>query len=163
MDVVSLIRIAKAKSASDLHMSAGSPAMLRVHGILVPAEDTVPLTPQDMQEAFNQLTSVEQKAEFAKQWELDFGYSVPNLVRVRCNAAMTKGYHQPGDASHRQFHSRHRYPAHSGVVQTIDPETARHAGHQRAHRQRQVHYAGGDDQLSEPAGEPPGSDHRRPD
>jgi twitching motility protein PilT len=92
MDVITLIRIAKAKNASDLHMAVGSPSMLRVHGFLVPAEeDTPPLTAEDMQEAFNQITTDAEKAEFEKNLELDFGYSVPELVRVRCNAGMQRG------------------------------------------------------------------------
>jgi twitching motility protein PilT len=91
MDVVSLIRIAKSKNASDLHMTVGSPSMLRVHGELVPAEDTIQLTPDEMQEAFNQITTEDEKAEFYKNKELDFGYTVPEVVRVRCNAAMQRG------------------------------------------------------------------------
>jgi twitching motility protein PilT len=90
-DIISLIRIAKYRNASDLHMSAGSPAMLRVHGILVPAEDPIPLTPEDMQIAFDTLTTDAEKASFVNNLELDFGYSVEGLVRVRCNAALNRG------------------------------------------------------------------------
>jgi twitching motility protein PilT len=91
MDVVALIRTAKQKKASDLHMSAGSPAMLRIHGSLVPAIDSTLLTVEDMQAAFDQITTDDEKAEFAKNLELDFGYSVTDLVRVRCNAARQRG------------------------------------------------------------------------
>jgi twitching motility protein PilT len=91
MDAVSLIRIAKARGASDLHMAVGSPAMLRINGVLVPAEDLIALTPEDMQEAFNQITKDDEKIEFQKNFELDFGYTVPNLVRVRANAALQRG------------------------------------------------------------------------
>jgi twitching motility protein PilT len=91
MDVIRLIHLAKAISASDLHMSVGSPPIFRVHGELVPAESNTPLTAQDMQEAFYQITSDEQKVEFKKKLELDFGYSVPDLVRVRVNAAWQRG------------------------------------------------------------------------
>jgi twitching motility protein PilT len=91
MDVVALIRIAKSRGASDLHMAVGSPSMLRIRGSLTTAEDTPPLTAQDMQEAFDQITTDDEKAEFRKNLELDFGYSVPELVRVRCNAAMQRG------------------------------------------------------------------------
>jgi twitching motility protein PilT len=90
-DIITLIRIAKLKGASDLHMSAGSPSMLRVNGNLVPAEDSHLLTPEDMQKALNALTSDAEKAYFAANLELDFGYSVEQLVRVRCNAAFNRG------------------------------------------------------------------------
>jgi twitching motility protein PilT len=91
MDVINLIRVAKQRNASDLHMSVGSPAMLRVHGGLVPATDEGLLTVEDMQQAFDQLTLDEEKKEFAKSKELDFGFSVPDLVRLRCNAALQRG------------------------------------------------------------------------
>jgi twitching motility protein PilT len=65
--------------------------MLRLRGELVPAENNTLLTAQDMQEAFNQLTSEEQRATFKKELELDFGFSVPDLVRIRCNAAWQRG------------------------------------------------------------------------
>jgi twitching motility protein PilT len=91
MDIVELIRIAKSRGASDLHMSAGSPAMIRLHGSLVPAADESPLTPEDMQIAFNQLTSDAEKSAFSRNLELDFAYSVEDLVRVRCNAAYYRG------------------------------------------------------------------------
>jgi twitching motility protein PilT len=91
MDIIELIHIAKERRASDVHMAVGSPSMLRVHGDLVPAEDTIPLTASEMQEAFNQLTTENEKAEFNKNLELDFGYSVPDLTRLRCNAAMQQG------------------------------------------------------------------------
>ena len=49
------------------------------------------MTAEDMQEAFNQITNDKQKAEFQKNLELDLGYSVPDVVRVRCNAAVQRG------------------------------------------------------------------------
>jgi twitching motility protein PilT len=93
MDVVTLIRLSKSIGASDLHMSIGSPAMLRVNGELVPAQatDSLTLTAEEMKEAFDQITTDAEKEEFYKNLELDFGYSVPGLVRVRCNAAMQRG------------------------------------------------------------------------
>lgn len=92
MDVAALIRLAKARNASDLHMSVGMPPMLRIHGALVPAEEGAPaLTAEDMKEAFDQMVTDSQGQEFYKNLELDFGYTVPGVVRVRCNAAFQKG------------------------------------------------------------------------
>lgn len=89
--VTDLIRIAKYKGASDLHLSAGSPAMLRIHGSLTPAMDETPLTADEMKEALNQITTEAERAEFYKNLELDFAYTIPDVVRVRCNAAMQRG------------------------------------------------------------------------
>jgi twitching motility protein PilT len=91
MDIVELIRIAKARNASDLHMSVGCPTMLRIHGELVPAIDDTLLTADNMKEIFNQMTNDHEKKDFYENLELDFAYSVPDLVRVRCNAAMQRG------------------------------------------------------------------------
>ena len=90
MDILELIRLAKSRNASDLHLSVGAPAMLRVNGELVPASNLTALTAEDMEEAFNKLTTPEEKNEFHKNMELDFGYSLENLVRLRCNAALQK-------------------------------------------------------------------------
>ncbi len=92
MDIIELVRIAKLRKASDLHMSVDSPPMLRVHGDLVPATpDPEPLTASDMEEAFHQLTNEKEQAEFEDNKELDFGYSVETVTRLRCNAARQKG------------------------------------------------------------------------
>ena len=91
MDVIALVLLAKRRGASDLHLSVGSPSMLRLHGELVPAENDGLLTAQDMEEAFAQLTSDVERAKFKKERELDFGFSVQNLVRIRCNAAWQRG------------------------------------------------------------------------
>jgi twitching motility protein PilT len=91
MDVIELIGLAKSRNASDLHLSVGSPSMLRVHGDLVPAEDEVLLTPEDLQLAFDRITTEDEKKEYNQNLELDFGYEVPGLVRLRCNAARQRG------------------------------------------------------------------------
>jgi twitching motility protein PilT len=87
MDVVNLIHLAKERGASDIHLAVGSPAMFRVRGDLVMAENPELLTQTEMQLAFDTLTTEAEKAEFNKNYELDFAYSVPDLVRLRCNVA----------------------------------------------------------------------------
>jgi twitching motility protein PilT len=91
MNIIDLIHIAKSRNASDLHLSVGSPSMLRVHGDLVPAVDSTLLTAEDLKKAFDMITNDDEKNEFYKNLELDFGYSIQDLVRLRCNAAMQKG------------------------------------------------------------------------
>ena len=90
MDIIPLIRLAYARGASDLHLAAMSPPDLRIDGAITSISDT-PLTPDETRQAFDQLTTAEEKEEFARDLELDFAYSVPDLVRLRCNAAMHRG------------------------------------------------------------------------
>jgi twitching motility protein PilT len=52
-----------------------------------PVEEMEPLTPDDIEEAFRQITTEEQRANFSRDLELDFGFSVPGVGRIRCNAA----------------------------------------------------------------------------
>ncbi len=91
MDIFSLLNLAKAKAASDLHLVAFSPPMLRVNGSLEPVADTAQLTPDDIDQAFTQITTPEERADFQNCLELDFGITLPDVGRVRCNAARQRG------------------------------------------------------------------------
>jgi len=87
MDISSLVRLAAEKGASDLHIVASSPPLLRVKGAMQPVANMEPLTPDDTDQALNQITSEKQKTDFERNLELDFGYTVPGVARIRCNAA----------------------------------------------------------------------------
>ena len=91
MDIFSLLNLAKAKAASDLHLIAASPPMLRVNGSLEAIADMPLLTPDDINQAFVQITTPEEREDFHHHLELDFGYSLPDVGRIRCNAARQRG------------------------------------------------------------------------
>ena len=91
MDILSMLRLAATKGASDLHLVASSPPQLRIHGALQSVADMQTLTPDDMQQAFHQITTDEQRAIFERLYELDFGYTIPDVGRIRCNAARQRG------------------------------------------------------------------------
>ena len=90
MDVFELLRLGKSKQASDLHLVVGSPAAFRINGSLEP-DGVGPLTAEDINEAFLQLTMPEEREEFHRHLELDFGYTLPDVGRLRCNAAQQRG------------------------------------------------------------------------
>jgi len=91
MDIFPLLHLAISKGASDLHLVAYSPPLLRINGMLGPAADMLPLTPDDINQAFNQITSDKERADFHRCLELDFGYTIPEVGRLRCNAAKQRG------------------------------------------------------------------------
>jgi twitching motility protein PilT len=91
MDIFALLRTGKSRRASDLHMVAASPASYRIDGSLEPANGIAPLTAEDINEAFLQLTSPEEREQYHRQLELDFAYTVPDVGRIRCNAAQQRG------------------------------------------------------------------------
>ncbi|HSW57633.1 MAG TPA: ATPase, T2SS/T4P/T4SS family, partial [Dehalococcoidales bacterium] len=90
MDIIRLILMAKVKGASDIHLAVGSAPMCRIRGDLV-SFDAALLTVEDMERAFNELTTEAEKAVFKNNLELDFAYSVPDVVRLRCNVARQRG------------------------------------------------------------------------
>jgi twitching motility protein PilT len=91
MDILSVVHLASEKGASDVHIVAFSPPLLRVKGTMQPVAEMQSLTPDDIAQAFKQITSEEQRASFERNLELDFGYSVPDVGRIRCNAAKQRG------------------------------------------------------------------------
>jgi twitching motility protein PilT len=91
MDIFSLIRTGKSRQATDVHMVVGTPAAFRINGTLEPANGVAPLTAEDINEAFLQLTTPEEREEFHRHLELDFGYTLPEVGRLRCNAAQQRG------------------------------------------------------------------------
>ncbi|MFC1865443.1 type IV pilus twitching motility protein PilT [Chloroflexota bacterium] len=91
MDLVKLLHDAKSLEASDLHMVVGTPPMVRVNGSLSSMNGHEELTATEVNEAFLQITSPEERDHFHTKMELDFGYSIFEVGQFRCNAAMQRG------------------------------------------------------------------------
>ncbi|MEE8413870.1 MAG: PilT/PilU family type 4a pilus ATPase [Dehalococcoidales bacterium] len=91
MDILSIIRLAAESGASDVHIVASNPPIFRINGALQPATGLGPLSPDEIDRAFSQIASDEQKSVFEHEFELDFGYSIPDVGRIRCNAARQRG------------------------------------------------------------------------
>lgn len=91
MDILKLLRTAKDKAASDVHLVASSPPLLRIDGSLHAINGASPLNGEEIKQAFNQLTTPEQQADFDKNLELDFGYTMPDVGQLRGNAAKQRG------------------------------------------------------------------------
>jgi twitching motility protein PilT len=70
--------------ASDLHLTAGVPPTLRVHGRLLRL-DYKPLTPEDVRALAFSMIREDQRKKFELERELDFGYSQKGIGRFRCN------------------------------------------------------------------------------
>ncbi len=90
MNIDDMLRIVVERHASDLHLKTGSPPVLRIHGALTPYDDSR-LTPEDMAEVLEHMTTEEQREAFARDMELDFAYSISGLARFRVNAAFQRG------------------------------------------------------------------------
>jgi len=90
MEIFSLIQFAKSEGTSDVHLVASSPPMLRTDGLLEAMPDAPPMTPDDIENALEQITSPAEREQFRNHLELDFGYTVPDVGRLRCNASMQR-------------------------------------------------------------------------
>jgi twitching motility protein PilT len=73
------------RQASDLHLTAGSPPMIRHHGKLH-ALDYPSLTPQTTREVIYSILTNDQRQRLETDWQIDFAYSIPGRARFRVNS-----------------------------------------------------------------------------
>ncbi|MEA2142691.1 MAG: twitching motility protein PilT, partial [Solirubrobacteraceae bacterium] len=85
-DFADLLMDVIARKASDLHLTAGAPPMIRVRGRLIPLEGYPRLSTTDTREVVYSILSNDQRQKFENDWQLDFAYSVPGHARFRVNA-----------------------------------------------------------------------------
>ncbi|MGK0570463.1 type IV pilus twitching motility protein PilT [Bordetella bronchiseptica] len=85
MTIDELLALTVARGASDLHLSAGLPPMLRINGDVV-RQDVAALTPDALRAMIHQLMQPAQREEYETRQELDFSIDVEGLARFRVNA-----------------------------------------------------------------------------
>src|SRR5438874_1823039 len=78
------------RGASDLHITAGTPPTLRVHGHLI-GMDYPPTDGETTKALAYSLISAEQRDRFEANLELDFSYGVSGLSRYRVNIYRQRG------------------------------------------------------------------------
>jgi twitching motility protein PilT len=74
------------RRASDLHITAGTPPMLRLRGRLAPMKGYPVLTPSDTREIIYSILSNAQRQKLENNWQLDLAYQIPGVARFRVNA-----------------------------------------------------------------------------
>jgi len=88
-----LLEITIKEQASDLHISAGHPPILRISGRLVPLVKMKELDGQDTQGlAFALMGTDEQRQRILAVKEIDFSYNFGDIARFRINVFFQKGY-----------------------------------------------------------------------
>ena len=92
MDIFDLISKAKIKNASDLHLSENSQPMFRINGAIEWSHDDKTVTSSDIKEFLGKVATQEERERFYKEKELDFGYTVGGVTRLRGNAAFHRGH-----------------------------------------------------------------------
>ena len=85
MDISDLLAFSVKNNASDLHLSAGLPPMIRVHGdvrkINVPAMEH-----SEVHDMVYDIMNDGQRKVYEEVLECDFSFEIPNLARFRVNA-----------------------------------------------------------------------------
>ena len=85
MDITELLAFSAKQNASDLHLSAGLPPMIRVDGDIrrlnVPAMDN-----KEVRALIYDIMGDRQRRDYEEHLEVDFSFEVPGVARFRVNA-----------------------------------------------------------------------------
>jgi twitching motility protein PilT len=84
VDISDLLIQTKERGCSDLHLSAGSPAMVRLNGELQSIDGT-PLSKDDVHRMIYEILNDEQRRIFEENRDLDFAIELGEVARFRVN------------------------------------------------------------------------------
>src|SRR5437868_14115692 len=73
------------RDASDLHVTTGTPPVIRVRGEVERLDDLDSLTAEETQQLLYRILSSEQQKHLELNRQLDFSHSIPGLARFRVN------------------------------------------------------------------------------
>jgi twitching motility protein PilT len=90
MNIEELLRFMVARKASDLHLKAMRPPLLRVDQNLVPAGETA-LDPDQIREMVLSILTPKQKNNLEERLWVDMGYSLPGVSRFRVSVTHQRG------------------------------------------------------------------------
>lgn len=85
MDIAELLAFSVKNNASDLHLSAGLPPMIRVHGD-VRRINLPPMEHKEVHDMVYDIMNDAQRKVYEKNLEIDFSFAIPGLARFRVNA-----------------------------------------------------------------------------
>jgi twitching motility protein PilT len=83
--VPELLEVVLERGASDLHLTAGTPPTIRLHGDLIRLDDYADLTARDLQGMIYAILPQKMRERLEQELELDMSYSLPGKARFRVN------------------------------------------------------------------------------
>ena len=89
-DMEQLFRTMCESRASDLHISVGSPPMVRHDGEIKPLAGWATLTRDDTERMLWPIAPERNREEFKRRHDTDFAYEIQGLARFRCNFFMDR-------------------------------------------------------------------------
>jgi len=84
LDISELLRFAHESGGSDLHISAGEPPVIRIHGEMTKV-DLPPFDKEDVHNMIYDILSDFQRKVFEEHLELDFSFGLGEIARFRVN------------------------------------------------------------------------------
>ena len=85
VDIAQLLAFAVKNNASDLHLSAGVPPMIRVDGDMKRV-NMPPLTHKEVHSMVYDIMNDKQRKAYEEFFETDFSFEIPKVARFRVNA-----------------------------------------------------------------------------
>jgi len=73
------------RKASDIHINAGNPPILRIDGVIVPLTDRPVMGPEDTERLLWPIAPERNREEFQRRNDTDFAYELRGVARFRCN------------------------------------------------------------------------------
>ncbi len=89
LSIDDLLKMIVDKAGSDLHLTVGSPPMLRLQGKLWPT-DLPPLSPKEIRRLVYNFLTNDQREKLERDLELDISYELKGVARYRCNVFFTR-------------------------------------------------------------------------
>src|SRR2546422_696662 len=90
MHIDDLLRMLVAREASDLHIRAGEPPVMRIHGELT-RTDLPMLTGEDTHRLLFEIMNEERRQRYEQTMEMDMSHAIPGLARFRVNVFRQRG------------------------------------------------------------------------
>ena len=85
MDITQLLAFVMHNEASDLHLAAGSPPIVRAHGSMKRVKAD-PLTSDDIRTMLYSIMTEDQRSDYEREYEIDFAIAFGEKSRFRVNA-----------------------------------------------------------------------------
>jgi twitching motility protein PilT len=90
VDLQQVLRAAYDADASDIHLIAGQPPVIRVHQVKTPMDFPV-ITPESSRAMFEEMAPKESVEVFDRMKDADFSFEIAGLARYRVNAHRQRG------------------------------------------------------------------------
>ena len=114
--LLNILKAARERRASDVHISVATVPVIRVNSQLMPMEDQARLMPDDTRRLLTSVMNEEQLQTLKKNGEVDLAFGVPELGRFRMNVYSQRGSYA---AAIRMMNTRVPEPEELGLPESV--------------------------------------------